>query len=136
MVFCTLKQEKERNKSMRILVVDDEPAVREVTRGSLEGLGHEVVTAADGKIAIELLQAESFNFDGIFTDLEMPNMSGIELLNEVRHRVKFNLPVFCITGQSAPADLEHLRTLGFAAVLPKPYRRDDLKAMLNSIPAA
>lgn len=121
---------------MRILVVDDEKMIREVARRFLEMYGHVVETAKDGKVALELLEADGFNFDAVVTDQDMPEMSGTELLKNIRRLVKDHLPVFCTTGQSDPGTIEHLRTLGFDAVLPKPYYPKDLKAILDNIPAA
>ena len=80
----------------RILVVDDEPLIRETSALVLAEQGYEVRTAADGfQALIELRQSLP---DVIISDLSMPNMSGFELLSVVRRRFP-HIPVIAITGQ-------------------------------------
>ena len=64
--------------AMRILVVDDEKIKRVTLADDLSGQGHEVVTAADGQQALELLDRELF--DVVVTDIKMPKIDGLELL--------------------------------------------------------
>ena len=80
----------------RILVVDDEPLIRQTSALVLSDQGYEVRTAADGfEALVELRQALP---DVIISDLSMPNMSGFELLSVVRRRFP-HIPVIAITGQ-------------------------------------
>ena len=80
----------------RILVVDDEPLIRETSALVLAEQGYEVRTAADGFAAlVELRQALP---DVIISDLSMPNMSGFEFLSVVRRRFP-HIPVIAISGQ-------------------------------------
>ena len=80
----------------RILVVDDEPLVRETSALVLTDRGHEVRTAGDGfEALIELRQALP---DLIISDLSMPNMSGFEFLSVIRRRFP-HIPVIAISGQ-------------------------------------
>ena len=67
---------------MRILVVDDEKIKRVTLADDLIGEGHEVVTAADGQQAAELLDREVF--DVVITDLKMPRLDGLELLKRLK----------------------------------------------------
>ena len=66
----------------RILLVDDVPAVRLSIRAALEAIGHQVLEAADGKEALDLLGSQAV--DLIVTDLWMPNLDGVELLKCLR----------------------------------------------------
>jgi two-component system response regulator PilR (NtrC family) len=66
----------------KILVVDDEESIREFLEIMLRKEGYEITLAEDGQKAKELLQKKSF--DMIISDLQMPNMTGIELLKYVR----------------------------------------------------
>src|SRR5579864_8798146 len=68
----------------RLLVVDDEEAIREVTSAMLAEQGYEILTAEDGLQALELLP--QFCPDLVVTDLRMPRMSGFELLKVMRER--------------------------------------------------
>jgi CheY-like chemotaxis protein len=80
----------------RILVVDDEPSIRQTSAMVLAGNGYEVRTAGDGFEALVELRQELP--DLIISDLSMPNMSGFELLSVVRRRFP-HIPVIAITGQ-------------------------------------
>ena len=69
----------------RILLVEDEPALRHLLRAGLQSLGHEVSAAGDGQEALEILDAEG-GFDVVVSDVVMPRMGGPELLRELRRR--------------------------------------------------
>ena len=71
---------------MRVLVVDDEPAVREVLTDSLIAEGCEVVAAENGQAALALYDEHKGEFDAVFTDIGMPDMSGWELATAIRRR--------------------------------------------------
>jgi len=107
----------------RVLVVDDEAMVREMTARMLEDAGYEVVSAASGQEALRAMG--DGRFDLLVTDLTMPEMSGRDLALRARsHRP--DLPILFITGHHA-ADLEGL-TSSRATVLHKPYSPDVLVA--------
>ncbi len=80
----------------RLLVVDDEPAIRELTSAMLAEEGYEVLTAEDGQEALELLPR--FHLDLVITDLRMPRLSGFELLEIMRERYP-RLPVIAVSGE-------------------------------------
>ena len=81
---------------MRILVVDDDPMAGELTGAILEGLGHEVVLAEDGVDALEKLDADE-GIGLVFSDLNMPMLSGIDLFRELRDKGR-TLPFVLLTG--------------------------------------
>lgn len=82
--------------NFRILVVDDDPAVREVSSALLSSKGYEVRTAADGfEALVELRRALP---DMLISDLKMPNMSGFELLSVIRRRFP-QVAVIAISGE-------------------------------------
>ncbi len=97
--------EKQSGFNYRILVVDDEPMVRETSAMILREHGYDIRTAADGFAAlVELRRAAP---DVIISDLKMPNMNGFELLSVVRRRFP-HIPVIAISGEFnglAPAGL-------------------------------
>src|SRR5512138_3778300 len=64
----------------RILVVDDEPKMTALVCGELEDAGHRVTTATDPQLAMKLL--ETHDFDVVITDLSMPNVSGMTILDK------------------------------------------------------
>jgi CheY-like chemotaxis protein len=104
-----------------ILIVDDYADNRELMRLMLEGVGHRISEAADGRVALEMAQAEIP--DLILVDLSMPELDGWGVLRELRgdERTR-HIPCVVVT---AFADGQH-RAQGFDAYLPKPYRRVEL----------
>jgi signal transduction histidine kinase/ActR/RegA family two-component response regulator len=73
-------------RKVRVLVVDDEAAVREVLSDSLKAEGCEVVVAENGQAALDLYDQHNGKFDAVFTDIGMPDMSGWELATAIRRR--------------------------------------------------
>lgn len=89
----------------RILVVDDDPSIREVSKLVLGSQGYEVGTASNGFEALVMLRGSLP--DAIISDLKMPSMSGFEFLSVVRRRFP-NIPVIAISGEynvSPPVNL-------------------------------
>lgn len=82
----------------KILVVDDDLLIRSVVKRDLEGQEFAIEVAADGLQGWQMV--EHFSPDLVITDLNMPGMGGLELLEKIRedHRFK-HLPVLCITGE-------------------------------------
>jgi DNA-binding response OmpR family regulator len=116
------------NFNYRLLVVDDEPAIRELLQSSLALEGYEVRVAQDGFDA--LAQMRGALPDLIVTDLKMPNMSGFELLSVVRRRFP-QIPTIAITGEFHPpvAPLGVLADAFFA----KPFHFEELLAKVAEL---
>jgi CheY-like chemotaxis protein len=104
-----------------ILLVDDDPAVREVTAAMLEDLGHGVIEADDGAAALDLL-SKGVRVDLMLADFAMPGMTGTELIQEVA-AVRPGLPVLLVTGY---ADERALAVVGEDRLVLKPFRTEDL----------
>ncbi len=116
-----------------ILVIDDDPAVREVVREMLRGEGHEVSTAENGRQALQALAADVF--DLVVTDLIMPEQEGIETIAEIRRRDP-DIPIVAMSGggRLGPGDyLETARFLGADATLAKPFGRQELIAIVEKL---
>ena len=84
---------------LRVLLVDDEPDIVEVIQDRLEAYGFTVVTAGTGLEALKKLSVEKF--DGVFLDVKMPEMGGIEALEEIRKRDR-KTPVIVIARHRLP----------------------------------
>ncbi|HET6449669.1 MAG TPA: ATP-binding protein [Spirochaetia bacterium] len=110
--------------SARILVVDDELGVREGCRKILSADGYEAVTAGDGKAGLEQL-VERGPFDVLLVDLQMPRMSGLELIQEARNRDPDIVPIIITAHATLDTAVEGTRQ-GAYSYIPKPFTPDEL----------
>jgi DNA-binding NtrC family response regulator len=102
---------------MRILIVDDEPTVAEALAEAVRRQGHEALVTHQG--AESLLAIRDDFPDGVFLDLIMPGMSGVEVLRRIRDEWP-GLPVVLVTGYPNVDDIDEARRLGIADVIEKP----------------
>ena len=114
-------------RQLKILIVDDSPAVVDILAQLCEFLGHEVVCAKDGAEGLILLHTET-DIDMVFTDYKMPKMNGAVLWFCLLARYQ-DLPVVLVTGSVVVTDSE-LESAGFDAVVHKPF---ELKIIADSI---
>jgi len=112
---------------LKILIVDDSPAVVDILAQLCEFLGHEFLCAKDGAEGLILLNAEQ-DIDMVFTDYKMPKMDGAEMTKRIKARYQ-DLPVVLVTGSVVVTDSE-LESAGFDAVVQKPF---ELKTIADSI---
>jgi signal transduction histidine kinase/CheY-like chemotaxis protein len=116
-------------RALRVLLAEDNPINQRVARGLLEQLGHVVVMADDGQQALDRLTAAEF--DVILMDCHMPVMDGFEATRLVRERKGRAQPIIALTAASLPEEQSRCLAAGMDAVLLKPVRREDLRAMLE-----
>jgi CheY-like chemotaxis protein len=100
-----------------VLVVDDQEDVREVTVAHLEALGYQVIQAASGRAALDLLGGNCPGIELVMADYAMPGMSGIELAQAVRATCP-DLPIVIVTGYVDTTGFE-----GRLAMMPSSSRR-------------
>jgi chemosensory pili system protein ChpA (sensor histidine kinase/response regulator) len=116
----------------RILVVDDNPAVREVVRTVLVRHGHEAVTAGDGTAALAVLAKQPF--DLALLDIEMPEMTGYDLCTYIKtHREWRRMPVILMTGRTILGVPEKVRAVGAATLIAKPFQQESLVSCINAV---
>jgi putative two-component system response regulator len=109
----------------RILVIDDEDVIRMLVVEILESAGYDVTSAESAEVALSLLdQAE---FDLVVSDVIMPGLSGLELLEAVRER-RASLPVVLVTGAGTYDTLSQALTRGAAGLVTKPFAHSDLQS--------
>jgi signal transduction histidine kinase/ActR/RegA family two-component response regulator len=121
-------------RPLRILVVDDEPALTRMAAFLLESDGHTVGTANSGEEALARLAAEPF--DLVLSDVAMgPGMNGWELAAQVQERYP-GLPFALATGWGAQIETGEARDRGVGAIIAKPYRRNDLRHVIATLGAA
>ncbi|GAB4258064.1 PAS domain-containing hybrid sensor histidine kinase/response regulator [Deferrisoma sp.] len=118
---------------LRVLVVDDEEAVREITRDLLTGLGHEVVLAVSAEEALEILAREP-GVEVVLTDRSMPGIPGEELARRIREAFPW-VEVVLFTGHMEPEVAERARAAGASEILTKPIRRTQLAGALRRLAA-
>ncbi|MCB1135304.1 MAG: chemotaxis protein CheW, partial [Chlamydiia bacterium] len=107
------KQLAKRERPKSILVVDDSKFYRDNISGFLKTWGFDVSTATDGLDAIQLLETQGDQFDMVLTDIEMPNMNGIQLTQEIRKRKQFGqLPIIAISSLDAGEMIQQAYTAG------------------------
>jgi len=122
----------------RILVVDDEQAVRDLLSKTLTMADYDVDSADDGPSAIEKMRAVAY--DLLITDLKMPGMDGLSVIREARKLVA-DLRVIIITGYSTEASAIEAINLGVSGYLTKPFRLPRIlaaaaRALGEPVPAA
>jgi excisionase family DNA binding protein len=103
----------------RILVVDDEAAIRDLLSKTLALAEYDVDLAPDGRTALERLRI--IPYDLLITDLKMPGIDGLTVVREAR-RLKADIPVIIITGFSTEASAIEAVNLGVSGYLTKPFR--------------
>ncbi len=113
-----MKPPDEKKESHRILVIDDEPVIRELLSDMLSRRGYVVDTAEDGACGLE--KAESTQYSVVFTDIRMPGMNGVE----VYKRLKALSPesrVIVMTGYGLEEMIQEALSLGAFADVKKPF---------------
>lgn len=112
-----------------ILVVDDEPSMREFLKILLKKEGYQVTTAADGSSALKL--AENEPFDLVISDIRMPGLTGLELLARLK-QLRSEIAVIMITAFASPEDAVAAMKNGAFDYITKPFNVDEIKRVIRS----
>ena len=118
--------------ALRILVVDDEPAVRESLRRALQLEGYGVELAGDGSEALYRLESRELEPDGIVLDVLMPEVDGLEVARRLR-RSGSRVPILMLTARDEIADRVAGLDAGADDYLVKPFALEELFARLRAI---
>ncbi len=113
----------------KILVVDDESAIRRILSTRLSMVGYEVALAADGREALEIFS--SVNPDLVVLDVMMPELNGLEVCQELRKTT--DIPIIMLTALGDVADRITGLQLGADDYLPKPFSPKELEERINAI---
>ena len=118
-----------------VLLVEDNPVNQLVAKGMLGKLGCDVVVAAHGAEALD--QLEYHSFDLVLMDCNMPVMDGYEASRQIRQSGRWpDLPIIALTANAMSEERERCRAAGMSDYLAKPFRREELAALLDQwIPA-
>ena len=112
----------------KVLVVDDEAALRRLMARALEQAGHEVVQAEDGNAA--LVEVNRQQFDAILSDISMPGLDGVQLLREVRAR-DLDVPVILLTGNPSVESAMQAVEYGAFEYLAKPVELERIRTVVT-----
>lgn len=120
---------------MKVLIVEDSPLVRKMYGLVFSKREHELLTAEDGRKALEVLQAAPGRLDLILLDLRMPDMDGAEFIRAVRRDGRFrDIPIVLTTVEPDTSELlADARSQGVAAVVKKPWKPQELRAVVQSV---
>jgi PAS domain S-box-containing protein len=121
-----------RGHGERILVVDDEPSVREITRRTLEAFGYRVVLASDGAEAVAIVARQGADVAAVITDMMMPVMDGPATI-QVLLKLRAGLPIIGASGLSANGSVARAASLGVTHFLAKPYTAAELLQTLRQV---
>jgi len=121
-----------QSRGLRILLAEDNDVNRRLAQRLLEKLGHSVVTAQDGRQALEVLERD--RVDLVLMDVQMPGMDGLEATAEIRRREKpgARLPVIALTAHAMSGDREQCLEAGMDDYLSKPIQPKELRKLIES----
>lgn len=116
----------------RIMTVDDSATVRQVLNMTLENAGYDVVEAVDGQDALDKLGSESV--DMLVTDLNMPRLDGIDLIQQIRQKPgnRF-MPIIMLTTESQPEKKTAGKAAGASGWITKPFKPEQLLAVVRMV---
>lgn len=116
----------------RILVVDDKASSRELVRTVLASQGYEISEAADGREALERIEAEKP--DLVLLDLHMPSLDGYGVVSQLRADPRFSkMPIIALTASAMSGDREKALAAGFTSYIAKPVSLSHLKSEVSHL---
>ena len=118
---------------MKFLIVDDFSTMRRIVRGLLKEMGcNNADEAEDGLVALNKLKSERFDF--VVCDINMPNMTGFELLNAIKADDSLkHLPVLMVTAEARKEDIVLAAQSGAAGYIVKPFTKATLEEKVQKI---
>jgi two-component system, chemotaxis family, chemotaxis protein CheY len=115
-----------------IMIVDDSASLRQVVKIALCNAGYEVVEASDGKDALGKLGGQRYHL--IISDVNMPNMDGIELLKAIKQHANYKFtPVLMLTTESGEAKKQEGQAAGAKAWIVKPFQPQQLLMAVSKL---
>jgi CheY-like chemotaxis protein len=121
-------------RKLKVLIADDSIALRYVLSDIIKRLGHEHFEVSNGQQAIDALEKE--DFDVIFMDIEMPEMTGIEATHYIRTKMtppKSEIKIIALTAYDQQFFRERYKDAAVNEILSKPYSPDKIKSLLELI---
>jgi CheY-like chemotaxis protein len=117
--------------ALKILAVDDEPAVLSLLKGIIEPLGCELRLVSDSREAARLIEQEKF--DGVIVDVKMPHLDGYELTRRIRlSLLNRAVPIVVLTGSADVDAMRNAFNAGASFFLGKPFTREHINALFGA----
>ncbi len=123
-----------RGTALKILTVDDEPAIAACLSFIFRGPRYDVTSARNGKDALARLSRDAVPYDVVITDNEMPQLSGVELVRALRER-SFAGKIMVLSGHLTAENREAFAEMKVDAILDKPFDNYDLRSRLELLVA-
>lgn len=118
--------------SRKILVVDDGAMNRSFVKAFFLARGYETAAAEDGLQALELAKSQAF--DGVFSDIEMPNMNGLELLRSLKKLPQYaQVPVVMLSSLGQEDIIAKAKSYGASHYIVKPFTNESMEAALKTL---
>ncbi len=115
-----------------ILIVDDSASMRQLVKISLNGTGHQIIEASDGRDALSKLNGQKINL--IISDVNMPNLDGIGLVKAVKAKPEYRFtPIMMLTTESEQAKKAEGQAAGAKAWMVKPFQPQQLLAAVEKL---
>ena len=116
-----------------ILAVDDSASMRQMVSFTLQGAGHTVLEAEDGKLALALAEKSS-GVDLVLSDVNMPNMNGIELVKSLRTLSAYKFtPILMLTTETTKDKKMEGKSAGATGWIVKPFNPEQLLSTINKV---
>jgi len=130
------KAARQSSAAMEVLLVEDNPVNRKVAVRILEKQGHKVITANNGREALEVLEQLNWTIDLILMDVQMPEMDGYQATAAIRDRegkMGGHLPIVAMTAHALDRDRERCLAAGMDSYLTKPIQIDKLFELIERV---
>jgi DNA-binding response OmpR family regulator len=116
---------------MKILIAENEPMVQKILSIYLSRAGYDIVTANNGKSAIQLFKTE--NPDLVVTGLMMPAANGTEVISYIRHTAQSLIPIIVVTNIGLQDSIANILSLGADAYILKPLLLKDIMSQVHQL---
>lgn len=116
----------------RVLVVDDSKSVRQQVGLALTQAGYEIIEAENGLEGLEKIKSDT-SLSMVIADVNMPQMNGLEMLEQVQQVVRSGLPIVVLTTEGQPAMIKRAKAAGAKGWIVKPFKANQLVATVDKL---
>jgi len=118
--------------SKTVLTVDDSKTIREMVSFTLKGAGYQILEAEDGAKGLDVINANAVNV--VITDLNMPNMNGLDMIKAIRSNPRFSaVPILMLTTEGDASKKVEGRNAGATGWIVKPFQPDKLIEVIKKV---